>query len=158
MKPVVADSQSIDIALVYIHYLCVQAERLERAVCGPLLAEAWKACETLNCLVPLADKRMHNQMASCRLDVARLMRDEEAMLEQAQKLKTRYHVQLAEKLRNNSGRKMWICSHVPKWQIHNTCLPSSVGTLYPEVNVGKLADELTYGGTNIVSCPGLAGE
>jgi predicted Zn-dependent protease len=152
MKHVLADSQCIHIAMVYIHHLCVQAERLDRTEAAPLLAEAWKTCGTLDRLVPLADKRMHNLLAAWRLDVARLMRNEEAMLEQAQKLNTDYHVQLVHNLRNNSGKKIWICNHTPQWQIHNTCLPSSVGTLHPKVNVEKLAEELTYGGTNIVRC------
>lgn len=147
-----ADVQNYQVAILHVWYLIAHAQRHTGAARDEALATASLITERYDNMVPLADRRTRERLALSRLDLASEQGDRPTTWREANRLRSRWHQRLATNLRKRPDGKRRVVPHHPVWQGKNTCLPCSVCTLHPRVDLQKLVRELTYGGTSVVRC------
>ncbi len=144
--------QDYEIAYLHTWYLVAFAERSTGSEKAEGIRMASIITERYDDMVPLADRHIRKRLALSRLDVATVKGDRETVLQEAKHTRSKWHDTLAQNLSQNPDGERRFVQHRPVWQIRNTCLPCSVCTLHPDVNLRKLVGELTYAGTSMVRC------
>jgi len=147
-----AEVQNYEIAYLHVWYLVAHAERCSGYQKEEALATASLIVDRYDEMVPLADRRTRERLALSRMDLAAAKGDRDTVRRESIRTRSRWHERLAENLQKNPQGKRFIVENNPVWQGRNTCLPCSVSTLRPQVNLQKLTGELTYGGTSVLHC------
>jgi tetratricopeptide (TPR) repeat protein len=153
MATAAENGQSYEVALYACFYLCTLAETLDAGKRPPILDRACAIAETLPLLAPLADREALSQFAAARLDIAALSDDHDGIRMWAERVRSPFHAQFMENLRNNLQGRRFLLPFRRVLQKRDTCLPASMAAVLSafgiHVDFDTIAAEITYEGTTI---------
>ncbi|GAB6096688.1 hypothetical protein JCM14469_29410 [Desulfatiferula olefinivorans] len=149
--PWIDSCQSYEFMLTAIWYLCATAERAGEDERRELARKAHGLAAGLDRLAPLADESTREKIRACRMDIAMLQGDYDALMREGEGTTSPFYDQVIENIRANRNGGRLVTPFRAVFQKHLTCLPSSaasvLGTFDIAIDDDDLARELTYNGT-----------